>query len=150
MTKGKEIELQERCKELVENEVLTCISGLFEECIAKEIFNYNDLENLFEYRCPNCGEGYPDINNFGQETVNKNEFHCPNCDSHFDKEPENECQEIFEYWLVSKWLFERLEKNGEPVYNYNNFNYIWGRTTSGQMIYCDGIIEKIVKDLDKI
>jgi hypothetical protein len=33
-------------------------------------------------------------------------------------------QEIFEWWFVSSWLYERLRDEGEPVIN-SDYGYLW-------------------------
>jgi hypothetical protein len=55
-----------------------------------------------------------------------------------DEEPE----EALEHWLVSEWLAHRLREEGEMVIDFMNLT-IWGRTTSGQAIYIDSVIEDI-------
>lgn len=57
------------------------------------------------------------------------------------------CQEedIYEWWLVSRWLADKLEDNKEPILR-TCFGTFWGRTCTGQSIIADGIIQEIVKD----
>jgi len=65
---------------------------------------------------------------------------------HFNQESEeNEEIEICEYYLVSKWLGEKLLNKKESVFALSNC-YLWGRkdTTS---IYFDEIIADICNDL---
>ena len=50
--------------------------------------------------------------------------------------------EALEHWLVSDWLGNRLKEEGEMVVNFMNLT-IWGRTTSGQAICIDSVIEDI-------
>ena len=50
--------------------------------------------------------------------------------------------EALEHWLVSAWLAHRLREEGEMVIDFMNLT-IWGRTTSGQAIYIDSVIEDI-------
>ena len=50
--------------------------------------------------------------------------------------------EALEHWLVSNWLAERLREEGEMVIDFMDLT-IWGRTTSGQAIYIDSVIEDI-------
>lgn len=63
----------------------------------------------------------------------------------FDIEPYQ--REIFEHWIVSDWLGRKLEAKGERV----DFDFagltVWGRTTTGQAIYMDRVIEEIHNDL---
>ena len=50
--------------------------------------------------------------------------------------------EALEHWLVSNWLDERLREEGEMVIDFMDLT-IWGRTTSGQAICIDTVIEDI-------
>lgn len=53
--------------------------------------------------------------------------------------------EALEFWIVTNWLADKLEKQGELITNdFMGFN-IWGRTTSGQAISMDYVMEKIAK-----
>lgn len=60
------------------------------------------------------------------------------------EEDEEQEQEIFEWVLVSDWLAENLDKQGEPVL-FNDYGTWWGRTTFGQMYCMDTVIENIAK-----
>jgi hypothetical protein len=55
-------------------------------------------------------------------------------------------REVFEHWSVSNWLAARLEAYGEKVdtdfYGHN----VWARTTTGQSITMDGVIQDIARD----
>jgi len=64
----------------------------------------------------------------------------------FNFEPEP--QEIYQWWIVSDWLADKLEQHGEPVLR-NNFGVWWGRTCCGQAIESDGVIQDIAKELTK-
>lgn len=57
------------------------------------------------------------------------------------------CREIFTYWLVSDWLAEELEQEGEAICEDLFGQKIWGRTTFGQSISCDRVIEDIYSRL---
>ena len=55
-------------------------------------------------------------------------------------------QEIYEWWFVSRWLFEQLQAEGEPVID-SDYGYLWGRTCTGQAISLDSVIERIYDEL---
>lgn len=55
-------------------------------------------------------------------------------------------QEIYEWWFVSRWLYERLRAEGEPVLD-SDYGYLWGRTCTGQAISLDSVIERIYDEL---
>jgi hypothetical protein len=48
----------------------------------------------------------------------------------------------YEHWIVTQWLAEKLQKQGEIVGEFAGFT-IWGRCTSGQAIHLDAVIETI-------
>ena len=56
-------------------------------------------------------------------------------------DPEQE--EVYEHWIVTEWLGKKLQAYGELV----DFDFlglvIWGRTTTGQSICMDSVIERI-------
>lgn len=54
--------------------------------------------------------------------------------------------EALEYWVVSNWLAEKLEEHGELTLTNGECTW-WGRCTSGQAIYLDGIIKEIYDKL---
>lgn len=57
-------------------------------------------------------------------------------------------REIFEHWIVTPWLAEKLIAKGEQVdTDFAGFN-VWGRTTTGQAIAIDSVIEAIVAELN--
>ena len=51
-------------------------------------------------------------------------------------------QEIYEWYLVSDWLLNRLKEINEP-YLENDYGEYWGRTCTGQSIYLDYNIQKL-------
>jgi len=55
--------------------------------------------------------------------------------------------EVCEYWLISEWLANKLEDKGETVEKDFMGLIVWGRTTTGQSIWCDWIIQQIYSDL---
>lgn len=52
-------------------------------------------------------------------------------------------REVFEHWAVSKWLAEKLAAKGERVDMDFAGLCVWGRTTTGQSISMDGVIQEI-------
>jgi hypothetical protein len=55
-------------------------------------------------------------------------------------------QEIYEWWVVSSWLAKKLQGQGEPILE-NDYGVWWGRTTTGQAILLDEVIERIYDEL---
>ena len=54
--------------------------------------------------------------------------------------------EVFEYWIITPWLGEKLKAHGELVTDFFN-QVIWGRQTSGQLIHEDAVIGSIATEL---
>lgn len=54
--------------------------------------------------------------------------------------------EVFEHWIVSDWLADKLEAKGEKVARDFAGLTVWARTTSGQAIYADSVIEAIYRE----
>ena len=55
-------------------------------------------------------------------------------------------RQIFEWWCVNKFLAEKLKGKGEYIIEYGCGHW-WGRTTSGQQIIAEGIMQEIAKEL---
>ena len=53
--------------------------------------------------------------------------------------------DILEWWLVDSWLAERLKQQGEVVIEEYGC-YWWGRSTSGQAICLDSVIQSICEE----
>ena len=116
-------EKQKIAQTLIDREGIYCVSGLVEKCLEKEIMSWEDVENLYVLKCPKCGES-----------------------KEFETDFE-EAQEIFEWYIISKWLYEKLKEKGEPVLSYEDFNYFWGRTTTGQSVCLDNVIQDLAEEL---
>lgn len=52
--------------------------------------------------------------------------------------------EIYEWWLVSDWLAEKLQQIDEVILSSDVHSY-WGRSCTGQAIILDGTIQRIVE-----
>ena len=63
------------------------------------------------------------------------------------RDAESEHAEIMEWWLVDSSMYQHLQELGEAVLCVDNFNYFWGRQTSGQSIYIDGVIHEILDSM---
>jgi len=59
-----------------------------------------------------------------------------------------ERDEVYEHWLITDWLADKLEARGEVVgRDICGLGAVWGRCTTGQSICMDGVIQQIYKDL---
>lgn len=151
--------------DFVKREVLSCFSyemgaimqaSSYSEQVGsnKDLPDYEDIDNLYAYRCQDCGELTNTVEELEQcddETRSNGDivYVCPSCRhetnelEHFEQEP----QEIFEWWIVTEYLYRKLKEKGEPVLEWGN-NYYWGRTTCGQSILLDGVISSICSDME--
>ena len=119
-------EKQNKLRDFVSREVLSCESMLVEDLLKDGKFQYEDIANL--HIVP---KEYTD---YGYESAEA-----------FEDSGEN-MQEIFEWWKCTDWLIKKLKAKGEPILETDYGDY-WGRTCTGQAIYLDGIIEEIYNEL---
>jgi len=56
-------------------------------------------------------------------------------------------REVYEHWIVSDWLADRLAEKGEKIDNDFAGMTVWARTTTGQGIASDSVIEAIHAEL---
>jgi uncharacterized C2H2 Zn-finger protein len=148
--------------QFVQREVYACISDFAEYLFSYDGDKYADWdewENLYIAHCPECGEVVKDWNEVTEDDVEylqsdtiANEYmdhgvKCPHCDEIFEEEPEAEPQDIYEYWIVSSWLGEKLREKGEPVLARGG-GWIWGRTCTGQAILLDHVISETCYDME--
>jgi len=137
----------------VEREVLACFSYEMEAVlkanqeIGDGLPSYEDIVNLCEYQCPNCGHGEKELVEFEQTGEDDYKFKCPSCEKTFEDEPKSEPQEVYEWWIVTEWLAEKLSERGEPTLEWGN-NHYWGRTCTGQAILLDGVISSICREME--
>jgi len=118
--------LQDIAKDLVKHHVLSCQSSLVYELLNKEFISYEDYQNLYmtdeeikKYLNASTEEEIEEIRNSGEDM-----------------------NEVYEHWLVSDWLLERLKEKNEPVLE-TDFETWWGRCTTGQAILLDHVIQEI-------
>lgn len=98
---------------------------------------YYDIENLrIHFYKENAGDS---ITAAAYDKLDEEEQ-----ENYFD-EPED--QEVLEWWLVDRYLADRLFEKGEPVIRTDYIGNWWGRTCSGQAITMDHVIEEIAKEL---
>ena len=70
-------------------------------------------------------------------------------DSLWDKiENINEMDEVFEWWLVTPYMAELLKENGEVIFEDYDC-YWWGRTTTGQALCMDWVIQEISRQTER-
>jgi hypothetical protein len=116
---------QEQAGNLVNKEVLQNQNSLIDHLMEKEIFSYEDVGNLYKTDNELLDEG------FKAEEIENGDA--------------DNMKEIYEWWLVSDWLLDKLEAEGEPVLR-TDYGDWWGRTCTGQAIALDSVIQKIAKE----
>jgi hypothetical protein len=63
-----------------------------------------------------------------------------------EEDDEGNIPEVYEYWLVTPWLAEKLRAHGELVTELLDL-VIWGRQTAGQLISADEVIGDITRKI---
>lgn len=121
-----EIERQKRNGRFVADNVYICQSILVDKLLEEGVFNYEDIINFDKTNNELLDEGYT------QEEINNSEIDIIN-------------QEVYEWWVVSHWMLEKLKNLGEPVLE-NDYGEWWGRTIMGQAIKLDHVINKMFDD----
>lgn len=58
----------------------------------------------------------------------------------------NDSTEVLEWWLVTPYMAELLKEKGEVILSDYDC-YWWGRQTSGQALYMDGVIQEIAEQI---
>ena len=118
--------LQDIAGQLVSNHVRSCQSMLVHELMEKEILYPDHYENLFmsderikEYHNVSTDEEVEEIRNNGSDI-----------------------NEVYEHWLVSDWLLEKLKEQEEPILE-TDYETWWGRTCTGQAILLDYNIQEL-------
>jgi hypothetical protein len=159
---------QEILRKLVDREIVHCCSNMVSQLIQiSENMEPEDYETILQlctkadYESAAWDEGWrevdDDINISGKPT-----YWIP-CDddspvvetSHADNwqelcaeqniEPHE--REVFEHWIVTGWLAEKLKAHGETVGELFDF-HIWGRCTTGQAILLDYVIRQIASEME--
>jgi hypothetical protein len=99
-------------------------------------FERLENESLELYEADKISEATHD-RNIGLIEEARNEF----------EELETEPADIFEWWIVDSWFYEKLQQQCQPVLEYGNL-YFWGRCTTGQAILLDYVISRICEGME--
>jgi hypothetical protein len=138
---------QERARQFVEANVLVCQSSLIDHLLALgDIpgFTWDDVTNLYDDSVDAIEEYLTNV-----PGLEPDEWHELPFDERetlaqehgFEPEP----QEIFEWWVVTPYVARRLCQMGQPMLE-NDFGTWWGRTCTGQAIYIDDVITRLLRD----
>lgn len=166
-----DFELQRRAARLVEREVHACVSSLVDTLSGADYEHGADkLGELMDQAC-HLADYVLDYESAAREAgaklhhreddghwcvldqfendlwdalfTTENEAARAYCEQH-DIEPHE--IEVYEHWAVSSWLADKLEAKGERVDRDFAGLIVWARTTTGQAISIDSVIEAIVSE----
>ena len=153
-TKNQEIK-----GKLVSREVIYCVSTLVSELAnkAEEFRDYeDDLYGAFQaepdYQEAAEYEGWEQTGHEGYFINEEGREVCANdwrelCEEEnidtFDYQAE-----VYEHWLVTEWLADRLEEQGQKVLRDFFGLTVWCRCTTGQAILLDHVISKIAEEME--
>lgn len=141
---------QNELRDFVSREIGECQSYLIDELLKTDFFCYDDIVNLYIDNSDKIKEIEEKIDELELLTEESEEAttEIEELQAEIDEliQEQEAPQEIFEWWTASKWLLNRLEEQGEPILK-TDFGEWWGRTTTGQAILLDYVIEKIYKEL---
>lgn len=163
MTITKE-QIEERAQGLIDHEVFSCQSSLVDMLLqrgdvegftideiqynrpdpsdwdAAECRDYIDKHEGMDYG-PKSAD-YTEENEEG-ETVTDEDAWLSDMQDHINDMDQDE---IYEWWLVSRWLAGELASIGEPILD-NDYGYWWGRTCTGQSMILDGTLQAIAENI---
>lgn len=111
---------------------------LTKDCDVNEVCEY--VNNKFNRRCKSSD----DVRVF-VESCDDDELQDV-CD-HFKFYELEKPQEIYEWWLITDWLADKLRKHGQPVLA-NDYGTWWGRTCTGQSFTCDYSLQLICCEIE--
>lgn len=149
-------------EQIIQAEVHYCVSSLVSTLASHSYTEHGTLLELMEQACELCAPiaDYEEAarqagwngrttegtfwNSFDNETLDDCETYQDVCEE-LDIEPYE--REVFEHWIVSDWLADKLEAKGEKVDRDFGGMIVWARTTTGQAISMDSVIEAIRADL---
>lgn len=123
------------------------------KCFADDQDNIEGLEESDMVRevwiCPFCDEEY-DSEEEARDcscTYGETLYRCKNCGEYFTESGADvETNEAYEWHFVSNYLANKLEQHGEMV--IKGWHNVWGRGSSGQAIYLDGVIGQIAEEME--
>ena len=139
---GDDKETDQSIERMINREVFSCQSSLVDELMKTESlggFDWGDIENL-----------YPDVENMDAAECAEycDDYGIP-CDDLEDIDEWREAvrdgaeaKEVFEWYLVSAWLADKLDSLNEPLLK-NGYGTWWGRTCTGQAIALDPTFYRI-------
>lgn len=134
-------------EQFVGSEVFYCVSHLVSELTSKaEHFPDYEEDLLDAWHAPLTEGDYREAVECHDLDIGDCETWEEACELH-DIDLSEYRREVFEHWIVSDWLANRLEEHGERVLRDFFGLTVWGRTCTGQAISLDGVIGQIYAEL---
>jgi hypothetical protein len=140
-------EYLERARRLVDQNVLVCQSMLIAHLLTRNDipgFTWDDVTNLCDDSTDAIEEYLTHQTDLDPDDWNElpfDERETLGQEHGFEPEP----HEIYEWWGVTPYLAQRLSGIGQPILD-NDFGTWWGRTCTGQAIYIDHVIARLLRD----
>ncbi len=108
-----------------------------------DMLDYANDSNTYNRRCKTEGDFEVFLNTLYDEDLEEiaNHFNI-NID-----DARSTPHEIYEYWIVTSYMYEKLKAEGQPVFEWGN-NCYWGRCTTGQAILLDHVISLICEEME--
>tara|TARA_R100000234_G_C4973001_1_gene167165 strand:- start:375 stop:824 length:450 start_codon:yes stop_codon:yes gene_type:complete len=118
--------MQDITRQFINKHIYACQSYLVSELMSKEVIQLEDYINFYK----------------SDETI-KSEYNVKTKEEIQEiRDNGEDQQEVFEHWLCSDWLIERLKEQNEPILE-TDLETWWGRTCTGQSIYLDHNIQEL-------
>ena len=167
--------LEARARRLVQQEVLVCVSALVSTLAhgAGGASGYPDADALHDqaaelaapvpdYESAAREAGWQDCDGTFRNVTLEEGVDNPGDASPLRASPTDACgwetlcdefgldpydREVFEHWAITDWLADKLQAHGEKVDHDFAGLTVWARTTTGQAIYADDVIEAIAREV---
>lgn len=113
-------------------------------------FNEDDVENLYTDNSDDIEAKKVEIETLEEneeisDEERENQIDTLNEEIEELEEEQQERKEVYEWWIVSSYLADKLRKKGQVVIPHMN---IWGRCATGQAILLDNVISEICEDME--
>lgn len=134
-------EFQRRCDRFVHNNVIVNVSSTVRMfCAFGEDFDYHEDIGDADSDATLCRE----CSGNWEANDRKEDEDCDQCD-------EGHSGEVYEYWAIDKHFAIALREQGESCFDGDVLGLlgcdVWCRTTTGQAISIDHVVETIVRKM---
>ena len=125
--------IEKKATSIVEQHIFAEQNLLVSTNLENCTFDYDAVSNIISYYDQ---EGNKLSAKALEEAQERNDFYDLYYEDH---------AEIYTWYLITDWLADKLTAKGEPILN-NEYGTWWGRTTHGQLIVLDGVIQEIAEE----